>query len=81
MAYFVDSLIVGTSSDRKIYHVVKRIFDVVAGDISVVESKPFVTYEQEKFNEYQSRRLLAKPGLTCYWSAMGRCEMSFDELI
>jgi lipopolysaccharide/colanic/teichoic acid biosynthesis glycosyltransferase len=46
-----------------------------------VGPRPFVTYEQEKFNEYQSQRLLAKPGLTCFWQAMGRCEMSFDELI
>ena len=58
-----------------------QLFNVLQGKMSIVGPRPFVTYEQEKFDEYQSQRLLVKPGLSCYWQAGGHHDASFDELI
>ena len=45
----------------------------------MVGPRPLPTYESEKCTEEQLQRLLVKPGITCYWQACGRNDVSFDE--
>ena len=56
-----------------------QLFNVLKGDMSLVGPRPLPTYESEKCTEEQLQRLLVKPGLTCYWQACGRNDVSFDE--
>ena len=56
-----------------------QLFNVLKGDMSLVGPRPLPTYESEKCNEDQLQRLLVRPGITCYWQACGRNDMSFDE--
>ena len=56
-----------------------QLYNVLKGDMSLVGPRPLPTYESEKCNEDQLQRLLVKPGITCYWQACGRNDMSFDE--
>jgi len=72
----VGKIIRKTSGDELL-----QLFNIVEGKMSIVGPRPFVTYEQEKFNTYQSQRLLVKPGLTCYWQAGGHHDALFEELV
>ena len=72
----VGKIIRRTSADE-----LPQLFNILHGTMSVVGPRPFVTYEQEKFNEYQSQRLLVKPGLSCYWQAGRHHNASFDDLV
>ncbi len=56
-----------------------QLFNVLKGDMSLVGPRPLPTYESEKCIETQLQRLLVKPGITCYWQACGRNDVSFDE--
>ena len=56
-----------------------QLFNVLRGDMSLVGPRPLPTYESEKCTEEQLQRLLVKPGITCYWQACGRNDVSFDE--
>ena len=58
-----------------------QLFNVLKGDMSLVGPRPLPTYESEKCSEEQLQRLLVKPGITCYWQACGRNDVSFDEWI
>ncbi len=56
-----------------------QLFNVLKGDMSLVGPRPLPIYESEKCTEAQLQRLLVKPGITCYWQACGRNDVSFDE--
>ena len=56
-----------------------QLYNVLQGDMSLVGPRPLPTYESEKCSEEQLQRLLVKPGITCYWQACGRNDVSFDE--
>lgn len=58
-----------------------QLVNIVKGEMSIVGPRPLPTYEAEQCNEYQSQRLLVKPGLTCYWQCCGRNDIPFDEWI
>ncbi|SCN23751.1 putative undecaprenyl-phosphate N-acetylgalactosaminyl 1-phosphate transferase [Clostridium sp. N3C] len=70
----VGKLIRKTSIDE-----LPQLFNVIKGDMSLVGPRPNLPSEVAQFNEYHKLKLLAKPGLTCYWQVMGRNSIGFED--
>lgn len=58
-----------------------QLFNVIKGEMSLVGPRPNLPREVEKFTEYHKKKLIAKPGLTCYWQIMGRNNIDFEQWI
>ncbi|MBC2581553.1 sugar transferase [Clostridium sp. DJ247] len=56
-----------------------QLFNVLKGEMSLVGPRPNLPREVAKFSDYHKLKLLAKPGLTCYWQVMGRSSIGFEE--
>lgn len=56
-----------------------QLINVIKGDMSLVGPRPNLPREVEKFSDYHKLKLLAKPGLTCYWQVMGRNNIGFED--
>ena len=59
-----------------------QFINVLRADMSIVGPRPALPAEVATYNDYQRRRLLVKPGLTCYWQTRrNRDSITFDEWV
>lgn len=58
-----------------------QLWNVLAGDMSLVGPRPALPHEVELYDERAEQRLAVKPGITGLWQVSGRCELSFAEMI
>lgn len=56
-----------------------QLFNILRGEMSIVGPRPSLPKEVAQFTSFQKRRLIAKPGLTCYWQVRGRSNVGFEE--
>jgi lipopolysaccharide/colanic/teichoic acid biosynthesis glycosyltransferase len=56
-----------------------QLINIIKGEMSIVGPRPPLPREVAQYNAYQQQRLLVTPGLTCYWQACGRSQLSFDD--
>lgn len=56
-----------------------QLLNVLKGDMSLVGPRPNLPKEVAQFNDYHRLKLLAKPGITCYWQVMGRNNIDFED--
>jgi len=58
-----------------------QLWNVIAGDMSLVGPRPSVHYEVENYRSWYFQRLEAKPGLTGLWQVHGRARTTFDDMV
>ena len=56
-----------------------QLFNILKGEMSLVGPRPSLPKEVAQFTNFQKQRLIAKPGLTCYWQVRGRSDVTFEE--
>jgi lipopolysaccharide/colanic/teichoic acid biosynthesis glycosyltransferase len=72
----VGALIRQTSLDE-----LPQLFNVLAGQMSLVGPRPPLPYEVDLYQEWHLGRLAAQPGVTGLWQVRGRNQVSFDEMV
>jgi len=58
-----------------------QLLNVLKGDMSLVGPRPTLLYQVKKYDDFQRRRLLVKPGITGWAQIHGRNELSWEERI
>lgn len=58
-----------------------QLWNVLAGDMSLVGPRPFIPYEQEYYGESYNRYIRVRPGMTGLWQVSGRSQLSFAERV
>ena len=58
-----------------------QLFDVLAGDMSLVGPRPPLPSEVEAYENHVHRRLNVKPGITGPWQISGRSNLSWEESV
>ncbi|MCH7653205.1 MAG: sugar transferase, partial [Chloroflexi bacterium] len=58
-----------------------QLFNVLAGQMSLVGPRPPIVGEVEKYTAWQRDRLSIKPGLTCLWQVSGRSDVGFVDWV
>lgn len=58
-----------------------QFYNVFKGEMSLVGPRPPVPSEVSVYKAAHLRRLLVKPGLTCFWQVSGRSTIGFDDQV
>ena len=58
-----------------------QLFNVVAGQMSLIGPRPPLPEEVAKYSDHHWRRLDVRPGMTGLWQVSGRNNLSFEEWI
>ena len=58
-----------------------QLINVLKGDMSLIGPRPVVDGEIEKYGENKNKFLSVRPGITGYWAANGRSDISYNERI
>jgi lipopolysaccharide/colanic/teichoic acid biosynthesis glycosyltransferase len=58
-----------------------QIFNVIAGEMSIVGPRPCLPCEFERYQKWQQERTNVFPGLTGYWQVNGKNKTTFSEMI
>lgn len=56
-----------------------QFINVLKGDMSLIGPRPIVDGEIEKYGENKGKFLSVRPGLTGYWAANGRSDITYEE--
>jgi lipopolysaccharide/colanic/teichoic acid biosynthesis glycosyltransferase len=58
-----------------------QLWNVLMGEMSLVGPRPPLPQEVATYSAYARQRLMAKPGITCFWQVSGRSETPFGEQV
>lgn len=58
-----------------------QLFNVLAGEMSLVGPRPALPDEVENYQAVLTRRLAVRPGMTGLWQIKGRSELPFEEYV
>jgi exopolysaccharide biosynthesis polyprenyl glycosylphosphotransferase len=58
-----------------------QLFNVVAGQMSLVGPRPLPQRDYEMLEEWHKKRYLVMPGITGLWQVSGRADLDFDDLV
>jgi len=58
-----------------------QLFNVVAGDMSLVGPRPALPDETARYSDLMRRRLVVKPGITGLWQVSGRTDLSWEDAV
>ncbi len=58
-----------------------QLFNVLAGQMSLVGPRPLILDEDAHVHDWARKRLDLKPGITGLWQVLGRSDIPFDEMV
>jgi exopolysaccharide biosynthesis polyprenyl glycosylphosphotransferase len=56
-----------------------QLINVLKGEMSIVGPRPEMPFIAQKYNEWEKKRLMVKPGLTGLWQILGRKDLPLSE--
>ncbi len=58
-----------------------QLWNVFAGDMTLVGPRPPVPQEVAEYTPWQRQRLAVTPGITCIWQVSGRSDIPFEQQV